>query len=336
MSNGSPLADLARRVAAQAKAGEDVEAFVSRSRNTQVRAYQGDVESVNSASSAGIAVRVVVDGRQGFAYGGSLDEDVVENTLAEARDNARFAGIDEFNTIGAPDGVEPAGLTVDVGKLAGTPLDRKIDLALQLERASREGHPSVRGIETAMYVDDVSETAVATSTGIAAESESAHCYLVVSVLAGTPEETQTAYRYTVGDTVDELDVDGLAQETVARAVRKLGAQQPQSRRLTVVLDPMVTSSFLTVIGGTLSGDAALKGYSPFASRMGESIGSALVTLVEDPPTPRRTGRPGTTPRASPPGASRSSTRACCGASCTTATRGSARARARRARPSAWR
>ena len=87
----SELLELASRVAGWARDGEDVEVYVSRGTETEVRVYEGDVESLSSATSAGAGVRVVVGRRQGFAYAGSLGEDVLAETLAEARDNASFA-----------------------------------------------------------------------------------------------------------------------------------------------------------------------------------------------------------------------------------------------------
>jgi PmbA protein len=50
----------------------------------------------------------------------------------------------------------------------------------------------------------------------------------------------------------------------------------------VVLDPFVTAQFLSLIGSTLTGEAVLKGYSPFGDRLGQSVGAPSVTLVEDP------------------------------------------------------
>lgn len=276
---------MAAAVVERARPGEAVEAYVSRSRTTEIKVYEGDVESLNSASSAGIAVRVVVEGRQGFAYTGALDEAALAETLDEARDNARFAGVDEWNTVASPDGVAPPQFTVDVGKLAGTPVDRKIELALELDRAARGGSPLVRSVDASEYGDEVTASAVATSTGVRAETESAECYLAVSVLAGDPAETQTGFWYGVGRSVDDLDVSEVARSAVDRTVRLLGAKQAPSRRLTVVLEPFVTAQFLSLIGSTLTGDAVLKGYSPFGERVGESIAASSVTLVEDPTDP---------------------------------------------------
>jgi PmbA protein len=279
------LLELAERVLEQAQKGEDVEVYVGRVRETEIHAYQGDVESLNSAQSEGIAVRVVVDGRQGFASTGALDDVALKETLEEARDNARFAGVDEFNTIASPDGVPPPDMPIDTGKLAGTPVDRKIEMTLQLERSAANGHPAIRGVESAIYQDEVRATAVATTTGVQAESESAACALIVYVMAGDPADTQTGAWFAVGRHVDELDVDAVAAEAVNRAVRMMGARQPSSRRLTVVLDPVVTASFLGIIGSTLTGEAVLKGYSPFGDRVGEQIGAPSVVVVDDATNP---------------------------------------------------
>jgi PmbA protein len=62
----------------------------------------------------------------------------------------------------------------------------------------------------------------------------------------------------------------------------LGAVKPPTGRLTVVLDPWVTAQFLGLLGYTLNGDAVAKGRSLFADRLGESVASPLVTLVDDP------------------------------------------------------
>ncbi|OWY63692.1 hypothetical protein B7486_51640, partial [cyanobacterium TDX16] len=95
---------LAAKVAGQAAAGEQVEAYVSRGSQLSVRVHGGEVEAFTSATSQAIGVRVVVDGRQGFASAGSLDDDVVADALAEARDNASFGEPDDANGLAEPDG----------------------------------------------------------------------------------------------------------------------------------------------------------------------------------------------------------------------------------------
>ena len=97
------LLTIADRVAGWATDGEQVEAVVVHEREVEVRAYEGQVESLTAAESQGLGVRVVRDGRQGFANTGTLDEDTLAEVLAEARDNAVFATQDEHAGLAIPD-----------------------------------------------------------------------------------------------------------------------------------------------------------------------------------------------------------------------------------------
>src|SRR4051812_50104902 len=115
------LLAIAERVAAQATDGEQVEAYVARARDTDVKVFDGEVESLSSAETEGVGVRVVIDNRQGFAYSGSLDTDAVAEALGEARDNAGFGTEDEHLGLAEPDGMAPAVLDLYREDLAGVP-----------------------------------------------------------------------------------------------------------------------------------------------------------------------------------------------------------------------
>lgn len=279
------LLDLAEAVVGWAMPGEEVEAFLSRSRTTNVKAYAGAVESLSSAESSGAGVRVIIDGRQGFAHAGSLEEGVLKEALEEARDNAAFGERDEFAGLGQPDGVEPPSLDLVRDELRTFPVDAKIELALELERRTRGRDRRVTGVRVATFSDSVGEEAVATTTGIRAYDEAGVCYVAVQPLLEADGDTQIGSGISAGRAPSDLDLDDAAAEGVDRAARLLGATKPASRRVTVVLDPDVTADLLAIIGGTLSGEAVLKGRSLFANREGEEVAAAVVDLVSDPTDP---------------------------------------------------
>ena len=289
MPEPATLLELAERVVAEARPGEQVEAYLGRSSRTEVKVFGGEVESLSSADTAGIGVRVVVDGRQGFAYAGSLDADVVADVLAEARDNASFGTIDEYLGLVGPDGVAAADLDLFRDALAAFPTDRKVQLALDVDRATRAADPRIRGLESAGYGDSSSESAIVSTEGIRVTSRRTNCSIWAEALAGEGTDTQTGYGYSVGRTPEELDLAKAASEAADRATRLLGARKPVSRRLTVVFDPKVTASFLGVLSSTLSAESAIKGRSLFAGREGEAVAVDLVTLVDDPTEPEAYG-----------------------------------------------
>ena len=278
------LLELAERVAGWAAAGEEVEVFATRSRGTSVRAYRGAVESLSSAEPAGVGVRVVVGPRLGFASCGTLDEAVLKETLQEARDNAAYAAADPFVALTAPDGVAPPDLASRICRddLAVVPTQVKVELALEIERRALASDRRITGVRTATYSDGLAEGAIFTTTGVAGWSRMSYCSVGVQTLAEDGDQTQTGFGYDVGRHPDELDVERAASEGVERATRLLGSTKPRSQRLTVILDPDVTADLLGIIGGTLSGEAVLKGRSLFANRVGELVAAPAVTLVDDP------------------------------------------------------
>ena len=90
----------------------------------------------------------------------------------------------------------------------------------------------------------------------------------VRTLADDGDITQTGFGFSVGRHPGEFDLAKAAREAADRATRLLGAVKPASKRVTVVLDPYVTSSFLGIISSTLSGDAVAK---PLLSREGANV-----------------------------------------------------------------
>ena len=279
------LVELARGVAERARPGEQIEAYVAEGSTTQVKAYGGETESLTSATSAGIGIRVVVDHRQGFAHAGSFDDDVVAETLADARDNATFGERDEWFGLAEPDGVAPVDQDVWRDGLATFPTADKVELALALERAVLGRDPRVTGVRSAVYADASSQAAVATSTGIRAWGRGTSCWLSVAALADDGTETKIGGGIDVGREPADLDVEVAAVDAVDRAVRLFGARPVPSQRLSIVLEPRMAASIVALAGGTLTGERVLKGRSPYGDRLGQQVASPLFSLVDDPTNP---------------------------------------------------
>jgi len=282
----SELLELADRIVGRAQGDEGIEAYVARGSETEARVFEGELESLTSATSAGVGIRIALPGesgtRVGFAWAGSLDDAAIDRALIAARENATFATPDSFAGLVAPDGVAPAAIDLRSGSLSAMSTDAKVALALELEASAKSRDPRIRQVDSADYGDLLSESAIASTTGIRGSSTRSSAYLSVSVLAGTAEETQTGSGLSVGRSPEDLDLEACAVDAVERSVRMLGATKAKSARVTVVFDPRVTSTLLSVLGGALSGEAIAKGRSFFEGRLGEPVAVDGFTLIDDP------------------------------------------------------
>lgn len=282
--DGAALLAIVDRVIAQAEPGEQVEAFVSRGGDTEVRVYEGEVEHFVSAQSEGIGIRVISEGRTGFAYAGTLDAAAVAEVLAEARDNVAFGTPDEWAGLADPDGVAVTDQPLWNDALADFPTEHKIGLAKELERLTLAADPRIR-IDDANYADAYGEAAVASTSGIRQWGRENGCFVSVSTLADDGDETQTGFGFSVGREPTLLDLSKAATDGADRATRLLGATKPDSKRTTVVLDPFVTAQFLSIIASTLNGEAVVKGRSLFKDRLGDEVAPPFVDLIDDPTNP---------------------------------------------------
>jgi len=275
------LQAIADAIVGEAKGGEQIEAHVSRSRETDVRVRNGEVEHFVASQSQGISVRVIKDGRTGYSSAGVLDEASWREVLAEARENATLGSVDEWAGLAEPDGVAIVEQELWNTELERVETSRKIEIARELERHAVGADKRVR-IDDSNYADSFDEEAFATTTGIRSSGRSNSCYAAVSVMADDNGETQTGWSYALGKHPGEFDLSHAGALAASRATRLLGAVKPPSKRTTVVLDPMVTAQFLSIIGSTLNGESVVKGRSLFANRLGEVVASPLITLIDDP------------------------------------------------------
>jgi PmbA protein len=287
----SNLVDIARQVAEQAHNNEQVEAYVSRATETEVEVFGGEVESLTTASSEGIGIRVIVDQRQGLAWAGSLDADVIAETLKDARDNAAFGEPDEFYGLASP--ADAAGLTapeLDLWRdeLTQVPTDDKVGIALELERATLGLDSRVR-VESAGYGDTMSEAALVNSLGIVAQSRRTTVSASSVALADDGSGTQSGYGFAAGRALADLDLEQIPRDAVERSTRLLGAQKIATQRLPVIFDPLVTRSVLGVLTSAFNGESMLKGRSLFMNRLGETVAAPIVVLIDDPTDPRALG-----------------------------------------------
>ena len=143
------LLDIARSVAGTARAGEQVEAYVVRTRETDVEVFDGAVESLTTASVEGIGIRVIVGQRQGLAWAGSLAPDVIADSLNEARDNAGFGEPDEWYGLASPadvNGFRAPDLDLWREELVSVPTEEKVRIAIELERATKAADPRIRNV----------------------------------------------------------------------------------------------------------------------------------------------------------------------------------------------
>ena len=260
--------------------GEEAEAWCEDAVERSVRVYDGAVESLTEAGSKGAGVRVFREGRSGYAYGADLGEEALRALARRAAEAAAVTDSDEHAGIAAK--AEPAQVDGLVAPEFGEwTMERRVELALAVERAARARDPLVSNVEDTVYADSQGRAALANSNGFCSSFEQTQCYAYAYAFAGEGADRMTGIGLAVARGPGGIDPEAVGAEAADRAVALHGARQPKSRRCAVVLDAHVAASFASVIGGALSADAVQRGRSLFAGKEGEQIAAPALQLLDD-------------------------------------------------------
>ncbi len=276
------LISIGESIVSRATDAEQIEVYLLWERETSIRVYEKDIESLTSAEASGVGIRVISNGRVGISYAGTLDVGEIDRTLDEARDNARFGSVDVFAGVADPDGIEAPRLDLWSNDLMQAPTDRKIALAMDLEKLTLSKDKRIRSLNSSNYGDVSVEAAIVNSKGVASFSQQTYCWVWAYALAVANDETQTGYGLHAARGIEQIDIEYAANEAAKKATRMLGAIKPSSGSFTAVFEPDITASLLGIVAGTLSAEAVQKGKSIFSGRIGEQVASSRLSMYDDP------------------------------------------------------
>ena len=119
--------DLVRAVIEESKKHNVVlaEAFFHSERELSIEVRDGQVENLKVAKDAGLGIRVIQNGRLGYAYTTELTWGTLANTLETALANAKAASEDFYYTLPEPATSYPE-LDLDDPQLGQVSLEEKI------------------------------------------------------------------------------------------------------------------------------------------------------------------------------------------------------------------
>ncbi|HKY32856.1 MAG TPA: TldD/PmbA family protein [Candidatus Polarisedimenticolia bacterium] len=241
----------------------------------------GAIESLESQESRGAGVRVFEGERVGFAYTSDLTPTGLAEAAGLARGLASKADPDVDNALPEADESPTPEPEVHDPAVARIDVQEKIRAARRIEEAARAADPRVKAARRSRYTDVVGRTGVAGTGGMRRAWPFTRIYGSIEVNAEEKGEQQSGWASDFAIRAGGLDPAAIGREAARRALAKLGARRAPTRRTNLVLDPVVASSLVEALSPSLHADNTLKGKSLLASKLGASIGSPKVTLLDD-------------------------------------------------------
>lgn len=256
--------------------GVDLEVLATFERKLEIDAEDGRTSDLTHATQGGVGLRVVANGRTGYASTEELTEAALGWALDEALENAALV---ESEGAALPVG-GPMGRHDLIGEGLSAAIETKGAAVVALERAVR-ADPRVQSMQIARYVEHESEVALGSTLGADGGYRNGHTGLMGVLVMREGASVKQGWEVTVGKEFHALEPGTTAQTMLHTVGRHLGARPLKTGRRRAVLEPDVVATLLGLFAYAVSGKSLAEGKSRLADRLGERVASDLVTIEDD-------------------------------------------------------
>lgn len=289
------LKALATRIVQQSlDAGADAaEVYLRQGHETEIEVRDGHIDKLVEGGLRSVGLRLWRGDRSASTYGTDLSDATIARLITDTLDLAPLT--DPVPELALPERDLLATSFPDLDlfddALSSLSADARLDAARATEAAAIEHDPRITASGGAGWSDGAVHHALANSHGFANDWRETWASLHVEAVADDEGgKKRNGSWYSVARFADALE----APETIGRiagerAVRSLGAGPVPTRSLPVVFDPLMAASLLGTLFGVMTGSAVERASSFLVGRIGETIASPLVTVVDDPLRPRALG-----------------------------------------------
>jgi PmbA protein len=254
-----------------------------------------EIENLKEAGSRGMGIRVLKGKRSGSSYTSDLSAEGVERMIRSALEIAELTSEDPHAGLPEPEelGAIPGDLQLYSDAIGALDPAEKIDRAKRAEAAAFAVDPRISNSDGASYDSGTSRHIFTNSHGFAGEYRTSSCSLSATPVARDGDSMERDYWYTMARDPHGLESpEKVGQIAAARALRRLNPVKVETQRVPVLFEPRTARSLLDSIFDAVHGMSIYRHESFLAGKLGETVASEFVTVVDDATRP---GMFGTSP-----------------------------------------
>jgi len=282
-------ADLLKKVRTAGADAADV--LIGEGTDFSVTVRKGEVETLTDAGSKALGIREFVGKRTATSYTSDFSADALRRLVEETVAMARVTGEDA--AAGLPDEWVPPE-AIDLGlhdpSPAALPTTERIERARRAEAAALAVSSEITNSQGGSYGSDEDSVVLANTLGFMGTYRSSSVSLSTVPVAERDGQMERDYWYTTGRGLgDLLSPEEVGRIAAERTVRRLGARQVPTCEVPIVFDPETAADILGHIFRALSGYSVFRNATFLKGRVGETVASPLVTVVDEGRRPRGLG-----------------------------------------------
>lgn len=272
------------------KTGADfAEVFMEDSMSQRMSVTSGEVTSTSASNVHGAGVRLTIDTDQVYGFTNKITYDAILALIKNLRSS--FKGKAK-----QPEQLRDKNPYVyDIKRnMTSVASKEKAEKLLDLNKIILKHDKRIIQAITQL-LETEQKILVANSEGVFQDDVRTHTRVILMAVAKEEENMQQAFegpgRFMGFEIFDEIDFAKIAKEVATSAITLLHAKDIESQVMPVVLhNGFGGVIFHEAVGHPLEATAVAKGLSPFVGKIGEKIGSDILTAYDDGDVPGAWGR----------------------------------------------
>lgn len=269
---------------AEQKAPE-FEIFLSREHEVEAEVKDQNLHAFNASESVGVALRVLIDQKLGFAYTTDFSETSIQKTVEAALHTSRYSHRREFLSLAKSSPSQEGAKVYDLKDcdpdfLQTSPQSR-IQKALEMEKAALSLDPRVKRVRGASVSANFSEVYLINSWGLEKHHQKTMNVLSLMAVAEADEDSEGVFEFDFSSFLSILSPEAVGKQAAKKALQYLGAKPGPTLKCPVILDALVAADVLEVLAPSFYAESLLKKRSLFEGKQGQSVLSPLISLVDD-------------------------------------------------------
>ncbi|MGL5202354.1 TldD/PmbA family protein [Cetobacterium sp.] len=260
---------------------EEFEIYFTSSESETIKVFKGEVDTYSNSQNMGISFRTKVDGKMGYSYTESLEEEDILPLIERAISNGKIIeNLDVIETYGEKKEYEK--IDSFSASLENISVQEKIDFLLKAEKTALEMDNRIKSVNYCMMGSGKGENIIKNSKGLDLYHKGNSIYAYLAVVVQDGESIKNDAAYIVAKDFSEMDPVKLATEAVSKALKKLNSISIESKGYDIIIENDTFADLLGSMSGIFSAEAVQKGVSKFKGKLDEIVANPLVTITDNP------------------------------------------------------
>jgi len=279
--------------------GEFADLFFEQTHSVVIICEEDRIEKVISGLDIGVGLRILFGRKTFYGFTTDLSKESLFNLAKRISRSAKEGGGEKTMGLSQPKrpALSSAPISESLYSIQRHPekllMEERVSVVKRANEVARRFDPHVQQVKV-LYRDVNQKLSISNSEGLFVEGERVGTVFSVQVVSAKGDVVQTGYEPAGGTMGFELfdlhPPEEVAQVAARRSLMMLSARKAPMGKMAVILSSDAGGTMIhEAIGHGLEADLAQQGLSVYSKKVGETVASSLITVVDDPTLPQRRG-----------------------------------------------